>query len=207
MDKKLDEFNPNENRNYQDDNRNAYFANNRGGHTLPPRGNSGYNNRRGGYRNREWESRDRPNFTHRNEYGERRPPYNRYRNDNQYSDRYYGEQRRPPPRYYNDYNNNRNNNYNNYYMRQNHFQYPNYNPNAFRNNLVNKNMNYQPNKQSNNMNQNHNQNTSSQKVDLKEYLMKFFNTVNEDFMILYPVFIPLVPGEDPEDKYNDEENL
>ena len=104
-------------------------------------------------------------------------------------------------------NNNRNNNYNNYYMRQNHFQYSNYNPNAFRNNLVNKNMNYQPNKQSNNMNQNHNQNTSSQKVDLKEYLMKFFNTVNEDFMILYPVFIPLVPGEDPEDKYNDEENL
>ena len=104
-------------------------------------------------------------------------------------------------------NNNRNNNYNNYYMRQNHFQYQNYNPNAFRNNLVNKNMNYQPYKQSNNMNQNHNQNTSSQKVDLKEYLMKFFNTVNEDFMILYPIFIPLVPGEDPEDKYNDEENL
>ena len=128
MDKKLDEFNPNENRNYQDDNRNAYFANNRGGHTLPPRGNSGYNNRRGGYRNREWESRDRPNFTHRNEYGDRRPPYNKYRNDNQYSDRYYGEQRRPPPRYYNDYNNNRNNNYNNSYRENNN---PNFNRNFF----------------------------------------------------------------------------
>jgi serine/threonine protein kinase len=92
----------------------------------------------------------------------------------------------------NQINNNRNN-VNNYYMKQNHFQYPNYNPNAFRNNLVNKNLNYQPNKQSNNMNQNQNynqnQNNSSQKVDLKEYLMKFFNTVNEDFLILYPVFI------------------
>ena len=110
----------------------------------------------------------------------------------------------------NQINNNRNN-VNNYYMKQNHFQYPNYNPNAFRNNLVNKNLNYQPNKQSNNMNQNQNynqnQNNSSQKVDLKEYLMKFFNTVNEDFLILYPVFIPLIPGDDPEDKYNEEENL
>ena len=108
----------------------------------------------------------------------------------------------------NQMNNNRNN-VNNYYMKQNHFQYPNYNPNAFRNNLVNKNLNYQPNKQSSNMNQNYNQNqnNSNQKVDLKEYLMKFFNTVNEDFLILYPVFIPLIPGDDPEDKYNEEENL
>ena len=110
----------------------------------------------------------------------------------------------------NQMNNNRNN-VNNYYMKQNHFQYPNFNPNSFRNNLVNKNLNYQPNKQSNNMNQNQNynqnQNNSSQKVDLKEYLMKFFNTVNEDFLILYPVFIPLIPGDDPEDKYNEEENL
>ena len=108
----------------------------------------------------------------------------------------------------NQINNNRNN-VNNYYMKQNHFQYPNFNPNAFRNNLVNKNLNYQPNKQSSNMNQNYNQNqnNSNQKVDLKEYLMKFFNTVNEDFLILYPVFIPLIPGDDPEDKYNEEENL
>ena len=108
----------------------------------------------------------------------------------------------------NQINNNRNN-VNNYYMKQNHFQYPNFNPNSFRNNLVNKNLNYQPNKQSSNMNQNYNQNqnNSSQKVDLKEYLMKFFNTVNEDFLILYPVFIPLIPGDDPEDKYNEEENL
>ena len=108
----------------------------------------------------------------------------------------------------NQMNNNRNN-VNNYYMKQNHFQYPNFNPNSFRNNLVNKNLNYQPNKQSSNMNQNYNQNqnNSNQKVDLKEYLMKFFNTVNEDFLILYPVFIPLIPGDDPEDKYNEEENL
>ena len=107
-------------------------------------------------------------------------------------------------------NNNRNNNYNNYYMRQNHFQYPNYNPNAFRNNLVNKNMNYQPNNMANNaanMQQNHNQNSTSPKIDLKEFLMKSFYSINEDFLILNPVFIPLIPGDDPEDKFNDEEHL
>ena len=97
---------------------------------------------------------------------------------------------------------NRNNNFNNYYTRHTNFQYPMYNPNGFRNNLVNKNMNYQPN-----INNTVKQNTQSQKIDLQEYLMKSFNSVNEDFLILQPIFIPLIPGDDPEDKYNCEEHL
>ena len=107
--------------------------------------------------------------------------------------------------------NNQNRNYMNNYYRPHTFQYPNYNPNAFRNNLVNKNINYQPNMQNNNINsnmqQNHNQNTSNQKIDLKEFLMKSFYSINEDFLILNPVFIPIIPGDDPEDKFNDEEHL
>ena len=127
----------------------------------------------------------------------------------------------PNPNYMNNYQNNMNNNgnqyqmnnnnnyYNNnyYYMKHNNFQYPNRNPNVFRNNLVNKNMNYQPNNNMNSMKQNYNQNSQNQKIDLKDFLMKSFTSVNEDFLILEPIFIPLIPGSDPEDKYNDEEHL
>jgi serine/threonine protein kinase len=107
-------------------------------------------------------------------------------------------------------NNQNRNYYNNNYYRPHTFQYPNYNPNAFRNNLVNKNMNYQPNNAANNManmQQNHNQNSTGPKIDLKEFLMKSFYSINEDFLILNPVFIPLIPGDDAEDKFNDEEHL
>ena len=37
--------------------------------------------------------------------------------------------------------------------------------------------------------------------------MKFFESFNEDFLILSPIFIPLIPGENPDDKYNEEEHL
>ena len=101
---------------------------------------------------------------------------------------------------------NRNYYNNNNYYRPRTFQYPNYNPNAFRNNLVNKNINYQPNNMTN-VKQNPNQNSTSPKIDLKEFLMKSFLSINEDFLILTPVFIPIIPGDDPEDKFNDEEHL
>ena len=101
---------------------------------------------------------------------------------------------------------NRNYYNNNNYYRPRTFQYPNYNPNAFRNNLVNKNINYQPNNMTN-VKQNQNQNSTSPKIDLKEFLMKSFHSINEDFLILTPVFIPIIPGDDPEDKFNDEEHL
>ena len=115
--------------------------------------------------------------------------------------------------YYNNTNHNNNRNAN-YYNRHNNFQYPQYNPTGFKNNLVNKNMNYQPNNNMNNTN-NHNMNNTNQqnyshtsqnsKIDLKDYLMKSFNSVNEDFLILQPIFIPLIPGDDPDD--NLEEHL
>jgi serine/threonine protein kinase len=124
-----------------------------------------------------------------------------------------------PNPYGNNMNNNTNNYYNknaNYYNRYNNFQYPTYNPNGFRNNLVNKNLNYQPNNNNmaNNMTNNqqsnvsNNQqsnmhNTQNQKIDLREYLAKAFNSVNEDFLILTPIFIPLIPGEDPDENYEE----
>ena len=109
-------------------------------------------------------------------------------------------------------NNNANNYYNknaNYYNRHNNFQYPSYNPNGFRNNLVNKNMNYQPNNNNQQSNMNNNQqnnmhSTQNQKIDLREYLAKAFNSVNEDFLILTPIFIPLIPGEDPDENYEEQ---
>ena len=102
---------------------------------------------------------------------------------------------------------NQNNMNNNYYMKYNNFQPQNYNPYGFKNNLVNKNMNYQSNNNMNSMKQNNNSNSQSQKMDLREYLMKAFTSINEDFLILEPIFIPLVPGDDPEDKFQDEEHL
>ena len=115
-------------------------------------------------------------------------------------------------------NNNTNNYYNknaNYYNRYNNFQYPTFTPNGFRNNLVNKNLNYQPNNNNMTNNMNNNQqinvnnnqqnmyNTQNQKIDLREYLAKAFNSVNEDFIILTPIFIPLIPGDDPDDNYEE----
>ena len=108
-------------------------------------------------------------------------------------------------------NNNNNNNNPNYYYNYNYMKYNNFqanhNPYGFRNNLVNKNMNFQQNNNMNSIKQNHNHQSQNQKADLKEYLKKFFTTINEDFLILEPVFIPLIPGNNPEDKFNDEEHL
>ena len=138
MEKKLDDFNPNENRNQQDNDKNAFFINNRGGHTIPSRSDQNYNNNRGGYRNYNQNYSDRPNFNRRNDYDGRRPYNNRFRNENQYSDRfrsdnqyserfrYNGDQRRPPR--YNDYYNRNNNNY----YRDNREFNPNFNRNSYR---------------------------------------------------------------------------
>ena len=43
--------------------------------------------------------------------------------------------------------------------------------------------------------------------NLKEYLQKAFDVINEDFLYLSPIFIPLIPGNDINDKYNEEEQL
>ena len=38
-------------------------------------------------------------------------------------------------------------------------------------------------------------------------LQKIFDALNEEFVHLTPVFIPIIPGNDPNDKYNEEESL
>ena len=114
-------------------------------------------------------------------------------------------------------NNNMNNNINNNVNNRNYYNHYNFNRHpsqGFRNNLVNKNMNYpQHNSNINNMN-NQKQNFNSvnqdhlvQKKELKEFLLKSFESINEDFLILSPIFIPLIPGNNPEDKFNEEEHL
>ena len=109
-------------------------------------------------------------------------------------------------------NNNMYNNQNNYQMnnRNGNYYYPrfnnqrtNYNPYGFRNNLVNKNMNFQQN--SNNFSKSNS--TQIPKKDIKEVLMGTFNSMFEDCLILDPIFIPIIPGEDPADKFNEEEQL
>ena len=52
-----------------------------------------------------------------------------------------------------------------------------------------------------------NQDPLVQKKELKEFLLKSFESINEDFLILSPIFIPLIPGDNPEDKFNEEEHL
>ena len=37
--------------------------------------------------------------------------------------------------------------------------------------------------------------------------MGAFNSMFEDCLILDPIFIPIIPGEDPADKFNEEEQL
>ena len=67
-------------------------------------------------------------------------------------------------------------------------------------------MNFQQN--SNNFSKsNGKQSTQIQKKDIKEVLMGTFNSMFEDCLILDPIFIPIIPGEDPADKFNEEEQL
>ena len=45
------------------------------------------------------------------------------------------------------------------------------------------------------------------KKDLRMDLQKIFNALNNEFVYLDPIFIPIVPGNDPIDKYNEDENI
>ena len=40
--------------------------------------------------------------------------------------------------------------------------------------------------------------------EIKIKLLKAFERINEDFLILQPIFIPLIPGNDPKDLFNEE---
>ena len=129
-----------------------------------------------------------------------------------------------------------NSKYNNY-MKNNQQRYNNFGNNGFMNNLALKNMNYFSNQNNQNYNNNQNPYPSfsnnaiqahsgipmqtptpqqihsqqqvlpQQKKDLKMALQKIFDALNEEFVHLTPVFIPIIPGNDPNDKYNEEESL
>ena len=47
----------------------------------------------------------------------------------------------------------------------------------------------------------------NQKKDLRIDLQKAFDAINEDFLYIPPILIPLIPGNDPNDGYNEEEHL
>ena len=77
---------------------------------------------------------------------------------------------------------------------------------GFMNHLAQKNMNYND-EQSKGMSTPQTQTGSPGKRDIKEFLQRAFDANNEDFIYIPPIFIPILPGNDPLDKYNEEENL
>ena len=101
----------------------------------------------------------------------------------------------------------------NNFMNNNVHKTPNF---GFANHLAQKNMNYNQNSHGSNYTaQTGGSNAGSStpstskpaKKDLRIALQKSFDSINEDFIFLTPLFIPFIPGNDPNDKYNEEENL
>ena len=62
------------------------------------------------------------------------------------------------------------------------------------------------NKINNNFN-NNNINICNISNELKEKLKKGFDKMNEDFLYMAPIFIPIIPGNDPRDKFNGEKQI
>ena len=54
---------------------------------------------------------------------------------------------------------------------------------------------------------NHKEKDNPKEKELKSILKRAFEKMNEDFLHLPPIFIPLVPGNDPKDKYNEEKQI
>lgn len=48
---------------------------------------------------------------------------------------------------------------------------------------------------------------NSKEEEVKAKVKRAFDKLNEDFMYLPPLFIPLIPGNDPKDKYNEEKQI
>ena len=105
-------------------------------------------------------------------------------------------------------NNNMNNNPNygnsNYYYNNHMNQRRNQNVgyNGFVNNLARKNMNFNNGNDKININMASNSTNLSTKKNIKNDLLRAFDAINEDFIYNPPIFIPLIPGNDPYDKYN-----
>ena len=113
--------------------------------------------------------------------------------------------------------NNMNNNQNNQYMRINSYkgqQHAGVGKYGFMNNLAEKNKNYYNNNNSNQIGRRDDSIQSqplpkppAKKRDIKVDLQKAFDAINEDFLYMPPILIPLIPGNDPNDIYNEEEHL
>ena len=115
--------------------------------------------------------------------------------------------------------NNMNNEKYNNYMRSNTQRIPNPGNYGLVNHLAQKNKNFNDNSNNNSNINPINDNTpkgrtfshySPSKKDLKNIkgnLQKAFDVINEDFLYLPPIFIPLIPGNDANDKYNEEEQV
>ncbi len=78
------------------------------------------------------------------------------------------------------------------------------------NKLTQKNKNFENNQ----INMVNNEQNSSQKSkvkkdinEIKVDLQKAFDGINEEFIYMPPIFIPLIPVNDPYDLYNEEEHL
>jgi serine/threonine protein kinase len=70
--------------------------------------------------------------------------------------------------------------------------------------IYNNSINY-INKKDNNINKNKNNNKTND--ELKKILKKAFDSINKDFLILERKFIPVIPGNDPKDLYNEEKQI
>ena len=109
-------------------------------------------------------------------------------------------------------NNNNAPTYNNF-MNKNNNRNPNF---GFINHLSQKNNNYNQNNSGSNYSgqsgvtsgvNSAQPSSNPKKKDLRIALLKSFDSLNEDFIYISPLFIPFLPGNDPNDKYNEEEHL
>ena len=78
------------------------------------------------------------------------------------------------------------------------------NKNRINNNKSTDKINKNNNKININNNSNDNYNISN---EMKEKLKKGFDKMNEDFFYMAPIFIPLIPGNDPRDRFNGEKQI
>ena len=111
--------------------------------------------------------------------------------------------------------NNMNNQKYNNYMRSNTQRITNPGNYGFANHLQQKNKNFNDNNNSTPNNNDiqkgraysHYSPSKKGVKNLKEDLQKAFDVINEEFLYLAPIFIPLIPGNNINDKYNEEEQL
>ena len=77
---------------------------------------------------------------------------------------------------------------------------------GFMNHLAQKNMNYNK-QQSKDFNSPQTPTSLTGKKNINQFLQKAFDSINEEFIYIPPILIPIIPGNDLMDKYNEEEDL